>query len=244
VKIDVGLERLGVPAEQATETILSMLELPHLRLAGVCAHPHGEGADHSYVDWQLSRFTRVVDELEARGVTVPIRLFAATPFVLRYPHTFLNAVDPGRMLYGITFPDEVPPVDLQLAFRAFTARIVAVKEIAPRDRFADKSPFPVPGSMRLGVVPVGAADGLRMLHAGRMLVRGRRVPILSSPNLEHTRIDLTSVPAAQVGDEAVIIGRQDSEEITTAEVAERNKLGLHHIATTIGPRVTRIYVGG
>src|SRR5262249_28079819 len=136
VKIDVGLERLGVPAEQAVKTILDMLELPRLRLAGICAHPHAEvGSDHAYADWQLGRFTAAIDELETRGVRVPIRLVAATPWVLRFPHTYLNAVDPGRMLYGITFPRETPPVPLRPIFRALATRVIALKELAPRERF-------------------------------------------------------------------------------------------------------------
>ena len=245
VKVDVGLERLGLPAEEAAKTILAMLELRHLRLGGICAHPHAEvGCDPAYADWQLARFTGVIDELEARGVRVPIRLFAATPFVLRFPHTYLNAVDPGRMLYGLTLPGEAPPVPLRPAFRALTTRLIAVKDIAPRERFATMAPFPVTTPMRLGVVPIGAADGLRWLHAGRMLVRGRAAPILSSPSLEHTRIDVSAVPDARVGDEAVIIGRQGDLEITPADVARHHGLGLHHVATTIGPRVTRVYVGG
>src|SRR5262245_27686325 len=121
VKIDVGLERLGVPAEHAVKTITAMLELPRLRLAGICAHPHAPaGADSAYADWQLGRFTTVVDEVEARGVRVPIRLLASTPFVLRYPQTYLNAVDPGRMLYGITYPTESSPVALRPTLRALT----------------------------------------------------------------------------------------------------------------------------
>jgi hypothetical protein len=82
------------------------------------------------------------------------------------------------------------------------------------------------------------------LHAGRVLVRGRAAPIVGSPSLEHTRIDLTSVTGAQVGDEVVIIGRQGEAEITAAEVADRQGLGLHHVATTVGPRVTRVYFAG
>jgi hypothetical protein len=39
----------------------------------------------------------------------------------------------------------------------------------------------------------------------------------------------------------VIIGRQGDAEITAAEVAKRHGLGLHHVATTVGPRVTREY---
>ena len=169
-----------------------MLELRHLRLGGLCAHPHAEvGGDPAYADWQLGRFTGVVDELEARGVRVPVRLLAASPFVLRFPHTYLNAVDPGRMLYGITFPGETPPVPLRPALRALTTRVIALKELAPRERFAEQAPFPVTAPLRLGVIPMGSADGLRWLHAGRVLVRGRAVPLIGSPSLEHTRIDLT-----------------------------------------------------
>lgn len=244
VKIDVGLERLGVPADQAVKAIMTMLELRHLQLGGVCAHPHGEVDDPAYADWQLGRFTAVVDELEARGVPVPVRLLAATPFVLRFPHTYLNAVDPGRMLYGITFPGEVPPVPLRPAFRALTTRVIAIKELSPRERFAEAAPFPVTRPMKLGVVPMGTADGLRWLHAGRVLVRGRAIPIVGSPSLEHTRIDLTDVPDACVGDEVIVIGRQGDLEITPAEVATRNGLALHHVATTVGPRVARVYVSG
>jgi alanine racemase len=244
--VDVGLERLGVPAEQAVKVIAAMMELPRLRLAGRCAHPHdAEGRDPAYAEWQLGRFTTVVDELEARGIPVPVRLFAASPFLLKFPQTYLNAVDPGRMLYGITFPGEASPVPLAPTFRALTSRIITVKELVPRERFADKAPFPVTAPMRLGVIPMGSADGLNWLHAGRVLVRGRSVPIVSAPSLEHTRVDLTAVPEASIGDEVVIIGRQGESEITMAEVAKRHGLGLHHVATTVGPRVTRVYfVGG
>jgi alanine racemase len=243
VKIDVGLERLGVPAEQAVKTIRAMLDLPHLRLGGICAHPHADhGDDSSYADWQLARFTGVVDELEAQGVRVPVRLLAATPFVLRFPHTYLNAVDPGRMLYGVILPGETSPVPLRPTLRALTTRVIALKELTPRERFADRAPFPVTAPMRLGVVPIGSADGMLWLNAGHVLVRGHSAPIIGSPSLEHTRIDLTGVPDAAVGDEVVIIGRQGDLEITPAEVASRHGLGLHHVATTVGPRVARVYV--
>ena len=96
--------------------------------------------------------------------------------------------------------------------------------------------------MRLGVVPIGSADGMLWLHAGRVLVRGHAAPLIGSPSLEHTRIDLTGVPDAAVGDEVVIIGRQGDLEITPAEVASRHHLGLHHVATTVGPRVPRVYL--
>lgn len=239
VKIDVGYDRFGIPAEQAANFIAAILELPHLRLAGVCAHGHG--ADLAYVEWQLGRFTAVVDELEARGVNVPIRLLASSPFVMRFPQTYLNAVDPGRMLYGIPYADEKSPVPLRSTLRALTTCVIALTELMPRERFAELAPFPVKAPMRLGVIPIGSADGLTWLQAGRVLVRGRAVPIVTRPSLEYTRIDLTEVSDAAIGDEVVIIGRQGDAEITLAEVATRHDLALNHVGTTVGPRVTRIY---
>jgi alanine racemase len=148
------------------------------------------------------------------------------------------------MLYGIIAADEKSPAPLRPTFRALTTRVIALKELTPRERFAEMAPFPVTAPMRLGVIPMGSADGLLWLNAGRVLVRGRAVPILTGPNLEHTRIDLTPVPDARVGDEVVVIGRQGDAEITLAEVARKHGMGTHHVATTIGPRVARVYYAG
>jgi len=244
VKVDVGLDRLGVAAEGAVKLIRAMLELPGFRLAGVCAHPDASpGTDPAYVDWQLGRFTTVLDELAAQGIDVPVRLLASTPLVLRFPHTYLNAVDPGRMLYGIAFEGDGPRgAALRPAFHALKSRLIEVKALAPRERFAEQGPFPITGSMLLGVIPLGSADGLLHLHAGRVLVRGRSAPILAGPSLEHTRIDLTSVPDARVGDEVVVIGRQGDAEIPLTEVAARHRVALHVLPALLGPRVERVWL--
>lgn len=215
--------------------------LPHIQLAGICAHGHAHGDDRQYVDWQLKRFTAVVAELEAAGVDVPIRLLAASPLVLRFPETYLNAIEPGRILYGITYDGEESPVALRPTLHALTTRVIAITDLMPPESFAKLTPFPVTAPMRLGVIPMGAADGLNWLHVGRVLVRGQTVPVVGKPSLEHTRIDLSELPEARIGDELVIIGRQDDAEITVAEVVERNGLRLNQVATTVGPRVTRVY---
>jgi len=245
VKVDVGLERLGVPADQAVKLVLAIRDLPRLRLAGLCTHLHvPKGVDPAYVEWQFGRFTAVLDGLAAQGVDVPIRLAASSPLVLGFPSTYLNAVDPGRMLYGYGGEEATESVVLRPAFSALKSRLVEVKDVAPRERFAAAAPFPIVGAMRLGVIPVGMGDGFHRLNAGGVLVRGRRVPILARPSLEHTRLDLTTVPDAAVGDEVVLIGRQGAEAITLDEIAERHALDSLALALGVGPRVARVYVTG
>ena len=82
------------------------------------------------------------------------------------------------------------------------------------------------------------------LNGGYVLVRGTRVPVLAKPSLEHTRLDLSKVDDAQAGDEVVIIGRQDREEITTREVAAFQDMAEAGVALEVRPSVTRVYVDG
>jgi alanine racemase len=246
VKVDAGLERLGVPAEQAVKVIGEVARMPSLRLGGICTHLHAPaGADRAYVDWQFGRFTAVLDALAAAGIDVPVRLAASSPLVMQHDHTYLTAVDPGSMLYGVPQSYAAPPaVALRPALLALKTRLIQVKDVAPRERFAAEAPFPVPAPMRLGVIAMGAADGLGSLHTGRVLVHGRPAPILAGPSLEHTRVDLTAIPDARAGDEVVVIGRQGDDEIGPAEVAARHGLAPHGVALAVRDRVARVYVSG
>src|SRR5262249_32609697 len=155
-----GLQRLGVVAEQAVKVIVAIAEMPRLRLGGVCTHLHAPpGADPVYIDWQFGRFTAVLDGLSAAGVEVPVKLAASSPLVMQHRQTYLTAVDPGSMLYGVPQSFAASPaVPLQPAFRALKACLISVKDLAPRERFAAEAPFPVSTPIRMGVIPLGAAD--------------------------------------------------------------------------------------
>jgi alanine racemase len=245
VKVDVGLQRLGVPAAAAVDLVRAIRRLSRLRLAGLCTHLHVlTDAEPAYVEWQFGRFTAVLDAVARDGVEIPVRLAASTLPILGFPGTYLNAVDPGRMLYGYRRHDVKSPLPLCPVFRSLRSRLIEVKEVTPRERFASLAPFPVTRPVRMGIIPMGIADGLHRLNAGQALVRGQRVPILARPSLEHTRLDLTAVPDAALGDEVVLIGRQRGAEITLDDVAERQAVDPQFLALEVGPRVPRVYLTG
>ncbi|HYC13668.1 MAG TPA: alanine racemase C-terminal domain-containing protein [Stellaceae bacterium] len=99
-----------------------------------------------------------------------------------------------------------------------------------------------PGT-RMGVIPMGSADGGARLHAGEVLVRGRRAKFLSGASLEHMRVDLTEIPEAQLGDEVVFVGEQGREAITAEAVVEHQNLQrITDIAMAVGPRIPRRYL--
>jgi alanine racemase len=240
LKVDVGLERLGVVAERAGELARAVGALPGLRIDGVYTHLHGGDAP-GYLGWQLDRFDRALDEVLEAGVEPPVRLAESSVTLGLERRPRLNAVDPGHLLYGFVPAGRAePPAGLRPAFVALTTRVLQVKAVE-RPGFWPQAPVSVREGVRIAVIPLGRADGLGRLHCGEVLVRGRRAPIVGRLSLEHTRIDVTDIPDCVAGDEVVVIGRQGDDEIAFEEVAALHDLDGVGLTLEVRPSVARVY---
>jgi alanine racemase len=92
------------------------------------------------------------------------------------------------------------------------------------------------------VIPFGEAHGMVTLNSGHVLIHGRRVRILGAPHVEHTRLDLTDVPDAVVGDEVIVIGTQGNTEISRREVMSYQGMGREvALALQVRDSVARQY---
>lgn len=236
VKVDIGQARLGIPAEAAGEFIVRVAKSGKLRIAVVNAHPYvssGRNASEA-LRWQFSRFEKACADAKIRGVTIPIRVLASSKVLRLTSKMNLEGIDPGQGLFA--------SAQTRSPFHALRSELIQVKALK-RDAHPDETPFPVHDGMRIGIVPIGYSDGLNRLNAGIALVRGQRVPILAQPSLEYTRLDLTGVPNACVGDEVIFIGKQAGEEISAAEVmAVREITRLPDLALEVKATMRRAYL--
>jgi alanine racemase len=245
IKVDIGQERLGFPAESAAEAIATIAAMPNLKVHIVNSHPNVPSPPSAaYLDWQLGRFEAMTRALEQRGITIPIRMIASSKILALMGRVTLNAVDPGQMFFGpFREAGDVPwPTD-RPAFRKLSSRLIHVRTLE-RTAFPDEAQFRVRPGMQMGIIPFGAADGAAQLHAGAVLVRGRRAPIIGGPSLEHMRLDLTDIPEAALGDEVVLIGEQQGAVIRPEEVVGFHKHArTADLAMAVRPSVPRRYVG-
>lgn len=245
IKIDVGLERLGVLPGQAAELARQVRALPRLELQGVYTHvdvPAGPKAEE-YVAWQIERYRAACAEIEAEGPAIPVKMAASSAVLRCDPGAAFDAVDPGHMLFGLTPPGPLnADADLRPAFHSLTSRIIHARHIE-REHFLDLAPFPLREGMRFGVIPIGLRDGMAALHCGEVLVGGRRTALLGPLSLEHTRVDLSMTPGAKVGDEVMIIGRQGKAAIEPEEVVAHQGFGVKAaLALAAGASIPREYV--
>jgi alanine racemase len=151
-----------------------------------------------------------------------------------------NAADPGDALFS-PLERAKSAADFQ-PIHSLKSHLIQVRDVT-RTEFLAEAPFKIVPGMRIGVLPIGYSDGMKRLNCGEVLVRGTRVKILAAPALEYTRVDLTEVPAAAVGDEAVIIGRQMDGCITPEEVMTRQGAArASDLALEVKPSVARVYL--
>jgi alanine racemase len=245
VKVDVGLERVGVPAEQAADFIAQVRRMPRLTVAAIYTHLHvPANVTEDFMRWQLARFDSMVDALARSAETVPMRMVASSGALTQTHNVEYDAIDPGSLLFGSdTWVSSRISFGVQPALRAVKSRIIQVKAVVASD-YPEQAPFPPRPGMRIAILPLGIRDGLPRFHAGYVLVRGRPAPIVGAPSLEHTRIDVTNIADAATGDEAVIIGRQGDAEIVLSEVIKHcGHRRLVDLMMAISPTVARVPVG-
>jgi alanine racemase len=246
VKVDVGLERLGTHPEDIPSIPARLRNERRVKVRGVYTHlhvpPRGQD-DGSYLRWQFQRFVHALDVLRDHGIEPQVRMAASSAVLIQTDQMSLNAIDPGHLLFGM-YPSGPRVLDLHLrpAFLSLKSRLVQVKAVQ-RSAFVEQAPFPIRPGMRIGVFPFGLAHGMLQAHCGQVLVRGRRVPVLGV-SLEHTRVDVTDGDA-HAGDEVVIVGRQETEEISPAEVqAHQSQHIPSALPLAIHSSVPRFYMEG
>ncbi|MFO1079368.1 MAG: alanine racemase [Reyranellaceae bacterium] len=245
VKVDVGLERLGAPAEQAAAFIAGLQALPRLRVTGLYTHLHVPAdVTEAFLSWQIARFDAVLAALATAGRPAPLRMLASSASLLQRTGIDYDAVDPGGLLFGSA---AAATARLELGARpvlhAITSRVLQVKDVT-KPPHPGQAPFAWRPGLRIAVLPLGTRDGLPRFNAGRVLIRGRPAPLIGPISIEHVRVDVSDIAEARAGDEAVIVGRQGGAEISAAEVMERcGHRRLADLAMAVAPTIPRTAVG-
>ena len=245
LKIDTGMERIGVHHYNARGFLEETLRCAHCQVEGIYSHfASADSGDLVYARLQLERFLEVLRFYEERGLPPPLRHMANSGAILQLPESYLDMVRPGILLYGVHPSKEVPrTLPVRPALR-WTSRVVYFKVVRAGDPVSYNSTWRSEHPVRVVTVPVGYGDGyLRSLsNRGHVLIRGRRYPVVGQVCMDQLVVNIEQDEAYNA-DEVVLLGQQDGEAITTEELAERAGAITYEVLTAINTRVPRIYRG-
>jgi alanine racemase len=248
LKVDSGMGRLGAAPVEVEPILTRIAELPEIRLDGLMSHlACADAPSPEPTRAQIGRFEAVIAQAAERRLVPRHRHLANSAGAIGFSEARYDAVRPGIALFGYSpfFPRGVS-LDLRPVMRV-KSEIVALRTLQDGDAVGYGHTYRVRGERRIATIAIGYADGLSrgLSNKGEVLVRGRRAPIAGIVSMDLTAVDVTDVPGARVGDEAVVLGPQEgplgSDAISANELADRLGTIPWEVVTQISRRVPRFY---
>ncbi len=245
LKIDTGMGRIGFLPENVTAALEETLSMPGIELEGLFTHfATADETNLDYTRWQYRRFADVLELLRSRNVGVRLRHVCNSAATLSLPEMHLDAVRPGVILYGM-WPSNAckRSIEIKPVFEIKTA-IACLRPLPAGSGISYGLRYMTRGEELIAALPIGYNDGwTRLLNfKAEVLVRGCRAPIVGSICMDQCMVNVSHIPAVEVGDEVVLIGRQGEEMITAEEVAAKMGTINYEIPVMFSKRVPRIYL--
>ena len=242
LKVDTGMHRVGADPSDAAVLARRVHEHPALHLAAVWTHfavaddPDGD----AFTAEQRRRLDDACAAIERSGVPVAKR-HAANAAGTLYAGASYDLVRPGIAVYGYA-PNPDVAADLRPVL-SLRARVSHVKELDAGERLSYGLRYELSARSVIATVPLGYADGVpRRLGevGGEVLVGGRRCPIAGTVTMDQILVDCGPAATVTAGEEVVLLGDQDGEQITADDWARRLGTISYEILCGIGPRVPRV----
>lgn len=239
LKVDTGLGRLGFLPDEVPAALAALRQAPQLIFTGIYSHLAMSWRRHEFSENQINLFRQALAQARAVQPDI-IGHMTATAGTLTMPDARFAMVRISSLLYGLSYLNEWP-WGLEPVLR-WVAPLIQARSFPEGWNIGYKLLYRTRPGQRIGVLAVGAGDSypyaLRL--KGHVLLRGRRCPVVGM-SLDQTMIDLTPAPAAQAGEEAVLIGRDGDDEIRAEELGATAETSYGEILARIPARLPRCY---
>ncbi len=243
LKIDTGMERIGVHYYNAHTLQEAALKCRHVEVEGIYSHfANADAADLSHARLQLERFCDVLHFYEQRSLPMPLRHMANSGAILQLPESYFDMVRPGILLYGIYPSAEVKrSVDVQPAL-TWKSRVVYFKVTQPGHPVSYGSTWQSDHPVRIVTIPVGYGDGYfrAMSNKAQVIIHGRKYPQVGRICMDQIMVNIEADSAFN-GDEVILIGASGGERITAEDLADWAGTIPYEVLTNINTRVPRVY---
>jgi alanine racemase len=247
LKIDTGMERIGVHYYSADSFLESALNCRSINFEGIYSHfANAELTDLSDARRQLERFHEVLYFYEKHSLPPPpIRHMANSPAILQLPEAYFDMVRPGILLYGVYPSSQISHTILVRPALSWKSRVVYFKVILPGHPVGYGSTWQTDHMVRAVTVPVGYGDGYfrSMSNKAQVILRSKKYPVVGRISMDQIVINI-EWDSAYNDDEVILIGESGSESIICEDLAEWAGTIPYEILTNINTRVPRIYIGG
>jgi alanine racemase len=239
LKVDTGLGRLGVFAEEIVPFARQAVAAGGLHVDGMFSHLAAAEQADPLNELQMQRFRQAVRAMEEAGLRPRWVHLANSAGAFYLPDSRHDLVRAANVVLGIRIRIDRPLDPKYQPVLAWKARLASCRVLPPGWGVGYGQAFVAAREELVGVVPVGYGDGLRRVPGNQVLVGGERCPVLGMPCLDQLMVRLPR-PFPE-GEDVVIIGAQGGETIGFHDLAALYGTSQVDIATHLHQRVPRRY---
>ena len=260
LKIDTGMNRLGISPDSIDCLARTLRDCPHLRLTGTFTHlASSEDFTSPQTCGQERIFLAALDRLRGCKLSPGLVHMANSAAIILRPETWMDMVRPGANLYGYhqnynppqVRKDAMRKVRLEPAL-SFRTRVVALKDVPGGGAVGYNGRFRTARPARIAILAAGYGDGVprSLSNCGRVILRGKFAPVVGNVSMDLAAVDVTPIKDACVGDVATIYGPDSTGTETSPSAATQDASDVARMLGTrtadllcmLGKRVPRIYL--
>lgn len=234
-KIDSGMHRLGLSAQQAIEAYNELKAMDNVADVVFMSHMAcADELDNDMSERQLEYFDSAV-----AGIDIEHSL-ANSPSILANQKSHRQWIRAGLMMYGAS-PFEVPQKFAQQLKPAmtFTTEVIALRDVAVNESVGYAASFVCETPRRIATVAIGYADGYDR-HIGNgspIMVAGQAAKIAGRISMDMVTVDVTGLDDVEIGSPVEMWGNQ----LNVCEVAQAAATIPYTLFTGVTKRVPRVY---
>lgn len=247
IAIDTGMGRIGfLPGYDTVKIINEVYNLEGLEVIGIYSHfSTSDEKDKTYANEQLFKFKKVMADLKALGIEIPLKHISNSGAIIDMPETYLNGVRPGIILYGYYPSNEVSKDNISVKpALTLKAKIAHVKELHKDMYISYGKTFKTNKKTIVATLPIGYGDGYprALSENAKVIVNGKFASILGRICMDQCMIDVTDIENVKTGDEVIILGEEGDLKFNADDMAEALGTINYEILCRIKSRIPRVYI--
>ena len=244
LKLDTGMRRVGVPAQDWEESLRTLRSASGLTLQSIWSHyAVADEPGHPFIAHQSAEFARGLELARSLGVSYDFAHLCNSAGTLHLHDHHYDMVRPGLAVYGLDPGAGLAGATPLRPALSWWTRLSLIKRLAAGESVSYGLRWTAQRETTVGTVPAGYADGVtrRLSNRGEVVVRGRRVPIAGTVCMDQFLVDGGDLELA-AGDDVCLIGAQQDAAVTADDWARWLDTINYEIVCGVGKRVPRVYL--
>lgn len=237
IKLDTGMNRIGVSVDDAVDFIKEAQKLDFINLQGIFTHlAAAEERDETQL--QFDRWNKVISQIDTKGLLLHI-LNTAGGMSYDVPNSNMRRA--GIAIYGL-YPDLPPDGEVRRPnlkqILSLKGRIVNIHTAKDGEGVSYSHTYRAKGDRTIATIPIGYADGVPRILSNKICgtLNGKSVPQVGNITMDQMMFDITGVDA-KLGDVITLLDENHSID----EWAKLANTISYELTCGLKVRLPRIY---